>query len=204
MSRLKTEAQTLAYNELSSSKKGIELISLAEAEAAMLVFDLKGDINEVVAASMTPNEVYTAVEAADSLTFSFKGTEFSVAPYIAVTDKQALDLLEDATISIRQTLLNSHIAVESDEHLPGATKGEILDVCVPDYIGDYTLPEETTEWPWIEKNSCYSHGQNGESGVWEFVMNISHVAANIPPALEEVFKEASSKNCTFILFHQGT
>jgi hypothetical protein len=193
---------TIANQELRKSLKGQDLIKLSEANAASMVFDKDGDINADVFKALTANGVYTGVTLASSLTFNFGGETYTVEPYFNLTEDDALTLLQVSQSSIEHSLIETHAKQDDEEYFPGATKIEVLDVCVPDVIGEYDVPEDTVEWPWIEKNACYSHRNNG---VWEFVLNLSHFdTASIPVSLTPVINEAKKQVCSYILFHQGT
>lgn len=196
---------TIAQQELRKSPKGQDLIKLSEANAASMVFDKDGDINADVFKALTANEIYTSVTLASSLTFNFGSETYTVEPYFNLTEEDTLALLQDSQSSIEHSLIETHAKCDDEEYLPEATKSEILDVCVPDVIDEYDVPEDTIEWPWIEKNACYSHRKNGESGIWEFVLNLSHYdSASLPASLTPVINDAKKQVCTYILFHQGT
>lgn len=196
---------TIAHQELRKSPKGKDLITLSEANAAGMVFDKDGEINTDVFKALTANEIYTSVTLASSLTFNFGGETYTVEPYYDLTEDDTLALLQDTQSSIEHSLIETHAKCDDEEYLPEATKTEVLDVCVPDVIDEYDVPEDTIEWPWIEKNACYSHRKNGESGIWEFVLNLSHYdSASLPASLTPVINEAKKQVCSYILFHQGT
>ena len=196
---------TIAHQELRKSPKGQDLIKLSEVNAVGMVFDKDGEINADVFKALTANEIYTSVTLASSLTFNFGGEAYTVEPYFKLTEDDTLALLQDSQSSIEHSLIETHAKCDDEEYLPEATKSEILDVCIPDVIAEYDVPEDTIEWPWIEKNACYSHRKNGENGIWEFVLNLSHYdSASLPASLIPVINEAKKQVCTYILFHQGT
>lgn len=206
MSQYRERLKTIAYNELRASEKGLGLIELAEANAASAFFDEQGEINKGVFSVLSAHQIYQGVTSSSSLTFTVERKEFTVRPYFNIGTKYALSLLEDYKDSIEHSLMESHAKSVVDDHLPGASKNEILDVCIPDFIEDYDTPETTDEWPWIERNACYSHRENGKGcGVWEFVLNMSSYDCNsMPQSLRPIFDDANSKHCQYILFHQGT
>jgi hypothetical protein len=80
----------------------------------------------------------------------------------------------------------------------------ILDVCMPDIIGDYDVPDNIPEWKWIEEKACYSHNLNGQDGIWEFIVNLAYGIENVPEKLAPVIAAANRDGVNYILFHQGT
>lgn len=94
---------------------------------------------------------------------------------------------------------------DAGEVTPGATSCEIREVMMQDIVGDYDVPEQVPEWSWVESNASFAHVQNGTSGVWEFVMNLSVVEMkDIPEKLRPVFSKAVADNIAYLIFHQGT
>lgn len=81
---------------------------------------------------------------------------------------------------------------------------KIYDCDVTEVFPDYDVPEDIPEWEWIQEHATYAHMQNGEFGIWEFVMNISEPRKDIPLVLLRTFIAAYNEQCTYILFHQGT
>lgn len=90
------------------------------------------------------------------------------------------------------------------EVLPGAVRQEIASVQMSDIVGDYDTPDEVPEWAWVEKESSFSHRENGQSGVWEFVLNLSRHFESIPAKLIPVIQNAREANFAYLIFHQGT
>lgn len=89
------------------------------------------------------------------------------------------------------------------EVLPGATPAEILQVRMPDVLGDYDTPQDCPEWRWVAEKSCFSHRGNGiEPGVWEFVINTSSDLQEIPEKLIPYIQRAKETNCAYIVFFQ--
>lgn len=69
---------------------------------------------------------------------------------------------------------------------------------------DYDTPDELKEWSWIQANASFQHIHNGESGVYEFVINMSKTFEDIPPTLQQHIAEAKTKRIAYLIFHQGT
>lgn len=200
--------QTLAHKEFRASDRGKALIAQSEADAASFLFDLQsGELNADVAEHFTAHEIYMAVTLAGSLSFEASNTRYTVTPYYQnLNEDDALAMLQDVQATIESSLIN--LVVESQdnkkEYFPGATKMEIMDICAPDIFGEYDVPEEVEEWQWIENNACFSHGRNGEDGIWEFVLNVSYEFKEIPERLKGVIASARECACGYILIHQGT
>jgi len=82
----------------------------------------------------------------------------------------------------------------------------ILDLNMSDVVGDYDVPEDVLEWSWVKNNASFTHRHNGDSGIWEFMLNIAVVEEqkDIPKNLVPIINKAISKGCSYILFNQGT
>lgn len=199
---------TLAYKELRESEKGQKLIAQSEADAASFLFDLQsGDKNSEVAEKLSAKTIYDAVTLSSSLTIEVDGETYSLEPYYPQIDEDtALEMLQDVQSSIECSLLNAVLNSTDfpDEMLPGATKMEILDICMPDIVGDYDTPGQVPEWAWVEEKACYHHHKNGQDGVWEFVVNLAYGVDDVPEILLPVIAAANKVGASYILFHQGT
>lgn len=90
------------------------------------------------------------------------------------------------------------------EVLPGATQAEVMSVMMQDIVGDYDVPEEVPEWGWVEQKASYAHTRNGQSGVWEFVLNLSTDLQDAPARLVAVIDDARARQCAYLIIHQGT
>lgn len=77
-------------------------------------------------------------------------------------------------------------------------------IMMQDIVGDYEVPENVTEWQWVEANASYAHVKNGQDGIWEFFLNLSLSWDDIPEKLREVIEVAREQNCAFLIIHQGT
>lgn len=128
---------------------------------------------------------------------------FSEHLRIALTESQAREALCRALADKTYHELVHHTV------LLGAAKGvsplPILDVSMPDLVGDYDQPENVTEWQWIEANASFHHKDNGASpGVWEHMVHIRHAQAeDMPERLRPVFGRAQLMGAGWVLFHQG-
>jgi len=83
----------------------------------------------------------------------------------------------------------------------------LLDVNVVDILGDYDVPEDVHEWSWIESNASFKNVNNGECGIWEFMVNISLMEddlSSVPKKLMPTISSALSNGYSYILFNQGT
>jgi len=90
------------------------------------------------------------------------------------------------------------------EVLPGATKAEIGHVSMTDIVGDYDTPDQVPEWRWVEEHSSFSHKDNGQAGVWEFVLNLALDFQDIPAKLLPVIRRARADNLAYLMVHQNT
>lgn len=90
----------------------------------------------------------------------------------------------------------------------------MMDVMVPDLVGNYDEPELVPAWQWIIANSSYSHRHNGTDGVHDYIVNVALIQykmesgeetrETIPHELVPVIELAVDKRVAFIIFHQGT
>ncbi len=94
-------------------------------------------------------------------------------------------------------------ALLAREHLPGATAMEIGDVCMTD-LYKYEIPEQVPAWAWVEENASYAHKDNGQYGVWEFVLNLARELEDIPAELEPIICKARADGLGYLVIHQGT
>ncbi len=90
------------------------------------------------------------------------------------------------------------------EVLPGAVRSEIAELMMQDVVGDYETPNAVPEWKWVEKNASFAHTDNGNAGVWEFVLNLSTTFADIPEKLLPHIQQAQAAGVSYLLVHQGT
>lgn len=80
----------------------------------------------------------------------------------------------------------------------------ILDVEMSSIFGDYDVPEDVAEFSWIEQNASFAYKNNGVSGIWDFIINVTNEFNDIPEKLIPVINSASAQGHTYILFNQGT
>ena len=80
----------------------------------------------------------------------------------------------------------------------------VLDVCIPDIVGNYDSPDEVAEWAWIQANATYEHTSLGQYGIWEFMVNLSYELSDVPEKLLPIINAAKANDFRYILFHQGT
>ncbi|MDE3021375.1 MAG: hypothetical protein KGI54_05900 [Pseudomonadota bacterium] len=87
---------------------------------------------------------------------------------------------------------------------------KIASILVQDAIGDYDTPDNVVEWKWIRQNASFSHKQNGEHGVYEFILNLSRLGvggipiASVPEKLRPYIDDAIKRGVAYMIFHQGT
>lgn len=79
-----------------------------------------------------------------------------------------------------------------------------LDVEMSTVVGDYDEPDDIPEWNWVENNARFQHKDNGQNGIWDYMLNINLEYANIPEKLTPLINDAKEKGYTYILFNQGT
>ncbi len=80
----------------------------------------------------------------------------------------------------------------------------------------YEVPGDCPEWEWIEKHASMTHKDNGKSGIWDHLLNLSTIgevngiATSIittqaaPALLSKLILDAEKAGASFVLFHQGT
>ncbi|WP_087866111.1 hypothetical protein [Comamonas thiooxydans] len=90
------------------------------------------------------------------------------------------------------------------EVMPGATAQEIDHVQMQDLVGDYDNPDDVPEWAWVQQHACYAHVQNGQHGIWEFVLNLACELPDIPEKLLPTIKKAKVDGIAYLVIHQGT
>jgi len=79
---------------------------------------------------------------------------------------------------------------------------QIIDVDMTEFF-EYDTPDELPEWEWIEANASYHYKENDESGVHDFILNLSN-ELDIPHGfLAELIATARVNNIHYILFNQG-
>lgn len=81
---------------------------------------------------------------------------------------------------------------------------KIMDINLAEILDEYDTPENILEWLWIEREASYTHRDNGDSGIWEFVLNLSRDFVDIPVTLLPIINLAIENDVSYILFHQGT
>ena len=90
------------------------------------------------------------------------------------------------------------------EVLPGATRHEVVEINMLDLVDDYDDPASVPEWAWIEKVASYAHVQNGQHGVWEFILNLGNGWDDMPALLAPVIAKARNEGAAYLVVHQGT
>jgi len=100
--------------------------------------------------------------------------------------------------------LGNESNTEHQEYFPGATVQEIGEVMMQDVVGEYDTPDQIPEWAWVQNNASFNHCKNGDSGVWEFVINLGKILIDIPERLRPVIAEARQKDLVYLIFNQGT
>jgi hypothetical protein len=80
---------------------------------------------------------------------------------------------------------------------------QIGSVLMQDLVGEYDTPDTVPEWKWVEEAASFTHKANGESGVWDFVLNLALDHHGIPERLAKTFEDARAQGVGYLLFHQG-
>lgn len=80
----------------------------------------------------------------------------------------------------------------------------VREFLVQDLVGDYDTPDDVPEWTWIQQNASYCHVRNGQSGIWEFVLNLSITFDDVPKRFQHVLDLARLDGISYCIFHQGT
>ena len=73
---------------------------------------------------------------------------------------------------------------------------------MPALVGNYASPKDVPEWAWVERNASFSHWENGQGSVLEFVVNLANELDDIPPKLEPAIAAARSAGMGYLLFFQ--
>jgi hypothetical protein len=92
----------------------------------------------------------------------------------------------------------------SPDVLLGASRESIASILIQDLVGEYDTPDQVAEWGWIESNASYAHKENGQAGIWEFVLNLGKDLTDIPARLQATIQTARDLNYAYLVFHQGT
>lgn len=79
-----------------------------------------------------------------------------------------------------------------------------LSVNMLDIVGSYESADDVPEWKWVENNASFAHCDNGQDGIWEFLLNLSLDFRDVPPKLETVIKDARLGGMHYLMLHQGT
>lgn len=79
---------------------------------------------------------------------------------------------------------------------------KLLDVSMPMIVGGYDVPDEIEEWQWVKENASFSHTDNGESGTYEFIINLANDLLDIPEQLTSIIAKAIEDDYAYLAFHQ--
>lgn len=118
-----------------------------------------------------------------------------------VNGGDCVEVINQHLSELRKAVRNASAEAEV---FPGATRAEIGQVMMQDVVGDYEVPENVPEWVWVEKAASFAHVRNGQSGVWEFVLNLSLAFEDVPDSLKPVLESARQSHLSYLVFHQGT
>ena len=144
--------------------------------------------------------------------FSITGEELNVGPdgfWFSGEVKSNGAVFETSSIPVHEAAKIFGLPIPGQpspegDVLPGATREEIDSVMMEDIVGPYDTPDQVPEWAWVEANASFGHRQNGENGIWEFVLNLSISWSDIPDRLAGLIAEARQKNLSYLIVHQGT
>lgn len=97
--------------------------------------------------------------------------------------------------------------INTDTNIQNFHISKIADVKMTDVIGEYDNPANCAEWQWVEQNASYPCKDNGEDGVYDFVLNVGMFTddqvGNIPEKLKQLIQSAYDNDISYILFNQG-
>lgn len=96
------------------------------------------------------------------------------------------------------------IGESQEENQIGETTSGFFEIMMSELVGDYDVPNEVPEWAWVEQNASFKHVQNGQHGVWEYVINLSRSFIDVPDRLKATIDDARRNNISYLIFHQGT
>lgn len=85
-----------------------------------------------------------------------------------------------------------------------------LDVNMLDVVDDYDTPDTVPEWNWVKEQASFSHcGNNRDSGVYEYMVNVECINSRfpdkegVPEKLRDIFAQANATNSVWVLFYQA-
>lgn len=85
---------------------------------------------------------------------------------------------------------------------------KIMDVSMPDLLGDYDTADEVMEWAWVKNSASYNFVDNdSDFQGYEFIVNVATVtpehveSPNVPEKLKPVFRLALQNDIAYVLFH---
>ncbi len=85
---------------------------------------------------------------------------------------------------------------------------KIMDVSMPELLGNYENAEAVPEWAWVKYHSSYDFvDNNSDFSGYEFIVNVALVTPEIlerpdfPEKLRPVFRMALQNDVAYVLFH---
>lgn len=85
---------------------------------------------------------------------------------------------------------------------------KIMDVSMPDLLGDYDAAEDVMEWAWVKNFASYNFVDNdSDFSGYEFIVNVAILTQEIvespdfPEKLRPVFRLALQNDIAYVLFH---
>lgn len=86
------------------------------------------------------------------------------------------------------------------------TSVRVLELFMPDILGDYETPDSRVEWQWVEKMHSFVHKGNGiEGGVYEYMVHVARITNSgepLPEWMEQYYQLAVESDCNWIMFYQ--
>jgi len=82
----------------------------------------------------------------------------------------------------------------------------VADINLAEQLDYDCAPEDAKEWAWIEEHASLTHKDNGNDGIWDFMVSTSiyeNEPSKIPTTLFVMFKEAFDNKAQYIFFNQG-
>jgi hypothetical protein len=139
-------------------------------------------------------------------------TDYNVKPtdpkagYSKGVVELVLDMMENEGYILQARRIFKGLASVSAPYPQAYHPFKGLEVMMQDVVGDYNVPEEIPEWSWVQENASFSHRDNGEDGVWDYIVNVAlhENDAAMPERLKPLFETARKENAHWVLFHQGT
>jgi len=176
----------------------IESTNLTDSKTAQFLLEETGDgIKKEIAVTVTQGN--------PGLCFQFEGYGdcCSVSGTPLIIEQYDNDLIVRIYSDITKDEPTHSISLSGAKVEPKRNNDmKLLDISMSMIVGDYNDPDEVKEWHWVKKNASFSHTDNGESGTYEFIINLANDLFDIPEQLKPIIGKAIEDDCSYLAFHQ--